>query len=283
MLPTLSRFAMHLYPFARGQGRIVDRSYMRCLRFPQGSVDARCLGGFRLRVNPNDHIGRHIYLTGQFDRTIVEVLRHFAEPHDRILDVGANIGYVSCALLHAIPTAHVVAVEPVAETFATLAHNLRHIAPARSRAVHAAVSSRDGEAFMTQSAENSGTNRLSSEGTQPVTLMTGPTLFENSGLDRLHLVKIDVEGHEEFVIESFAPVFAQHRPRAIVFEHAGDLADPDAPLRQHFAKLKYHLYGVKKGLLSWSLTRVGDEKAHDYVALSEELFNHPKVMELLHQ
>ena len=52
-----------------------------------------------MTILPNDHIGRHLYLTGQFDRTIVEVLLHFSRENDHVLDIGANIGYVSCALL----------------------------------------------------------------------------------------------------------------------------------------------------------------------------------------
>ena len=43
----------------------------------------------------NDHFGRHIYLTGEFDRTTVEVLLKFAR------DVGANIGYVGACFLAA--------------------------------------------------------------------------------------------------------------------------------------------------------------------------------------
>ncbi len=56
-----------------------------------------------MTVLPNDHIGRHIYLSGAFDRTIVEMLLRYARPEDRILDIGANIGYISCAMLALVP------------------------------------------------------------------------------------------------------------------------------------------------------------------------------------
>ena len=57
-------------------------------------------------------------------------------------------------------------------------------------------------------------------------MITGPELMERSGLDRLDLVKIDVEGHEEPVLRSLQPILARWRPRAVVFEHDGN---PDEP------------------------------------------------------
>lgn len=77
-----------------------------------------------MKVWPNDHIGRHIYLTGKFDRTIVDVLLSFSRPGDQIVDIGAHIGYVSCAFLHAISDSRIVAVEPRPDCFRLLTENL---------------------------------------------------------------------------------------------------------------------------------------------------------------
>src|SRR5258705_3303442 len=112
------RTVMRCYPFPRGQGRLIDRTPLRALRFAEATLRVRTLDGFSMIVFPNDHIGRHVYLSGQFDRTIVEVLLRFAVPDARVLDIGGNCGYVGCALLHALPHCRVVSVEPLEQVHA---------------------------------------------------------------------------------------------------------------------------------------------------------------------
>jgi len=47
-------------------------------------------GPIHRTVNPNDLIGRQLYLMEEFDRSIVELLLAFAEPNDVLLDIGAK-------------------------------------------------------------------------------------------------------------------------------------------------------------------------------------------------
>jgi hypothetical protein len=79
------------WPFPRGAGRIIDRYFSR-LPFKDEICVIRTTDGFDLKIMPNELIGRHIYLTGEFDRSTIEVLCNFAKPDDVLLDVGANIG-----------------------------------------------------------------------------------------------------------------------------------------------------------------------------------------------
>jgi FkbM family methyltransferase len=144
-----------------------------------------------MTVFPNDHIGRHLYLTGQFDRTIVEVLLQFAVPDARVLDIGGNCGYVACALLHALPQCRVVSVEPQKQVHALLATNLQQVGGERGSAIQAAVSDVSGVGAMLHDPENSGASRLSRDAPEseaaalasgPAEMITGPELMERSGL-----------------------------------------------------------------------------------------------------
>jgi hypothetical protein len=65
---------MRCYPFPRGQGRLIGRTPLHGLRFDGQSLLVRTVDGFSMNVVPNGHIGRHLYLTGQFDRTIRKTL-----------------------------------------------------------------------------------------------------------------------------------------------------------------------------------------------------------------
>lgn len=91
------QFFTRVYPFRRGHGRILTRTWLGKLDLGSEPLTTTALEGFRIDVYPNDLIGRHILLTGQFDRTVVEVLCRFAQVGDTLLDIGANIGYQSAA------------------------------------------------------------------------------------------------------------------------------------------------------------------------------------------
>lgn len=281
----IGRSIMACYPFPRGQGRIVDRTFLSRLHFEEPTLLVSTTDGFRLRVNPNDHIGRHLYLTGQFDRTIVEVLLAHCRPDARILDIGANIGYVSGALLHLLPDCRVAAVEPNPASFALLQENISQIGGVRATAIRAAVSDEAGTGLLEVGETNSGASHLvSGEGggdggeapgrTVEVELVTGKALMARSGLDRLDAVKIDVEGHETAVLRTLAPVLRVHRPRAVVFEHHGRLRAGSPLVEEIFAPLGYRVHGLVKSLTRWRLEPVdgdgqGRWSARDYVALSE--------------
>lgn len=279
-----ARMVMRCYPFPHGQGRLVDRTPLHRLRFDEPHLLVRTVDGFSMRILPNDHIGRHLYLTGQFDRSIVEVLLRFAVPDARVLDIGGNCGYVACALLHRLPECSVVSVEPQEDVHELLAANLRSVGAARGRTVKAAVSDAAGTGSMVHAAGNTGASRLepgsggppaAGSGADRVEMITGAMLMERSGLDRLDLVKIDVEGHEEAVLRTLQPIFAPRRPRAVLFEHGGDLGDPSSVVARIFRDLDYRVLGIHKRLTRFQLVPVErleaeGKHAHDYVAVPRE-------------
>jgi hypothetical protein len=107
----ITQALLRAWPFPRGAGRILDR-YFSKLSFGRTKAIVRTTDGFEITVAPNELIGRHIYLTGEFDRSVVEVLCNFSEPGDTLLDIGANIGYVSACFLNNVRNSDVLAVEP---------------------------------------------------------------------------------------------------------------------------------------------------------------------------
>ena len=107
----LPQMLLRSWPFPRGAGRIIDHFFSR-LTFENEIETVRTTDGFAIKVFPNDLIGRHIYLTGEFDRSTVEVLVKLSKPDDVLLDIGANIGYVSGCFLQNVPRSKVIAVEP---------------------------------------------------------------------------------------------------------------------------------------------------------------------------
>lgn len=105
-----------------------------------------------------------------------------------------------------------------------------------------------------------------------VPIITGDELLERARLDRVDLIKIDVEGHEEAVLVALSQLIDSKKPRAIVFEHFGDLRTSDSCICRIFDALGYEIRAIQKRLIKWRLVPITDAarwgfSCHDYVAL----------------
>jgi FkbM family methyltransferase len=121
-----------------------------------------------------------------------------------IIDCGANVGYTSVYLLNRFPEARVVAVEPDPDTFAVLKANLAPY-PGRYRAICSAVwSHAAGLVFSGQRGSEWSQNvrpAKDSEAANVAAIDIG-TLLEESGAERISILKIDIEGAESAVFSS---------------------------------------------------------------------------------
>lgn len=265
----LAQLALRAWPFPEGSGRLVDKFFSN-LVFRSQMTTVPTKDGFEMTVNPSDLIGRHIYLKGDFDSSVVQILCDFAHPGDRLLDIGANIGYVSATFLHRVSNSSVVAVEPQPAVLSLLERNLIRFGRERFSLVPCALSDKDGEmAFQTDS-RNSGAGRISEEGPSKVGVRSADNLFRSGAFEGCTLVKVDVEGHEEQVFRSCSSAFSALKPRVIVFEEHGTKAAPDCAIGSLLTSLGYEIFAIKKKLTGLRLSRVrgaGDCTSNDYAAV----------------
>jgi FkbM family methyltransferase len=267
---TLSALARH-WPFANGAGRLVER-LGGGIALGQGVRECRTSDGVTLRVLADDLIGRHLILSGQFEASLFRMLLDFAEPGDRFLDLGAHVGYLSTMVLARVPGSQVLAVEPQPDIGALLRHNLGQFPAHRWTILAAALSDREGEGLIAVNPANRGGATLvgqASAATTAVPLLDAGRVL--GALDRLDLVKIDIEGHEETVLRASAEAIARLQPRAILFEDYLGKAAPDAPIGRVLTECGYAMFAVRKHVLRNSLQPLaaGDRPAgRDFVALS---------------
>jgi FkbM family methyltransferase len=143
-----------------------------------------------------------------------------------IIDCGANVGYSTAYFLTRYPRAKVIAVEPDPDNFAVLEAN---VAPygARCRAIRSAVwSSKTG---LVMNEEPFGDGREWARTVRPIRAGEAPlmtavdigTLLEESGMDRISIMKIDIEGAEA---EVFSANYERwlHRVDNLVIELHGE-------------------------------------------------------------
>ena len=72
----VAQMLLRAWPFPRGAGRLTDK-FFSALKFRNELTTVRTTDDFYITVMPNELIGRHLYLTGEFDRTTVELLNNF--------------------------------------------------------------------------------------------------------------------------------------------------------------------------------------------------------------
>lgn len=183
---------------------------------------ATTLLGHRITAFNNDHIGKKIRRTGLYEKENIELcldlLRQLEEPV--VMDVGANIG--NHALAFSTVAARVHAFEPLPPIFDILEQNIRQNDLANIVAHPLALSDENGEGIIHMVSErNIGASsfakpsHLSSQALN-VTKRRGDDIVDELGLERIDLLKIDVESHEAFVLKGLEQSIKRFRPLIIM-------------------------------------------------------------------
>ena len=260
------------WPFPRGAGRICDRCFSQ-LVFDEEVASVRTTDGFMIKVWPNELIGRHIYLTGEFDRTSVEVILKYSRPGDVLLDVGANIGYVSGCFLKIIPQSRVIAVEPQPNILDLLESNLKQFGKERYKLFPVGLSDVNSTGWLEISELNRGASKVvdkQNSRTVGIQLWSAKRLFASLQGEKIDLVKIDVEGHEETILRACQAELSHLRPRAIYFEDHTRSAGLDGSIGRIFEHIGYKVFGVRKRLTRLDLVSISAARDciyNDYVAV----------------
>jgi FkbM family methyltransferase len=213
-------------------------------------------------------IGSH---GGAYEPGLMAALEALVTPSSVCLDVGANVGPVSLALGRLCGEGRVHAFEPVAASFAFLERNLASNGAANVTAHRLALSDTDGTATINYNRQAAGaafiSEHLADGVAEQVSLTTLDKWAASARLERLDLLKIDVEGSELQVLDGAAATLRRFRPVLIVELNPVTLRrmqhlDPRAlyrRLRSVYGRLGHLAVIPDEGpmlpLLSWSQLR----------------------------
>lgn len=204
------------------------------------------------------------------------VIRSLVQPGDQVLDVGANVGYLSGLFARWVgPSGRVVSVEPIPDTHDALASSMATLFPGRVTVFQACVSDRPGTVTMdvpvgADGRENFYESRIR---TGADSVLPGARSFtvEAVTLDDLvrreklrpAFVKIDVEGHEETALHG-APNLLAGQP-ALLIEVAGDPDAADTPAHRLFDLLATAGYQALTLAAGVCRPRQSGDRAVDYL------------------
>jgi FkbM family methyltransferase len=186
-------------------------------------------GGASFACDLGDQISREVCLTGLYEPPVTRLVQQHLRPGGIVVDVGANWGYFSLLAAAAVgASGKVFALEPDPRQFETLSSNVsangfRHVSPLQAAASAAEgrlslVGYEDGE-------RNRGVSRLADPASSGRHFDVRATSVDRvtAGCPSVDIVKIDVEGAEDAVLEGMREGLTARRYRALVLELHPDL------------------------------------------------------------
>jgi FkbM family methyltransferase len=184
----------------------------------------------RMFVEIASNIDRHILSEGLFEKGVIDLLLETCSKVRRtslMIDIGANIGNHTVALARTFK--RVEAVEPHPVLFRVLEANVIHNQLAHVTCHNIGLAGEDAKGTLVASVDNHGLNRVEERsqlppevfglskkefGTRYAIELKSAIAFVSTFADSLDeaFIKIDVEGMEEEIIASIAPLLHQHKP-----------------------------------------------------------------------
>lgn len=171
-------------------------------------------------------------------------------PGDVIFDVGANDGRTIFRLLRHLPQPKIYAFEPVAQTYQTLTEATAECSGVESYQLGLGNEIGTREMYIN---ERAALNSLypdwgTSRGIEEVELTKLDRFAEDKGIDRIHLLKIDTEGHDLEVLKGAKTLLEEGRVEIIQveagFSAPGCGQPPLEAIQNYLRKSGYFLYGI---------------------------------------
>jgi len=195
------------------------------------------LEGYQMRVNLQM---QKAYIYGTFEEALVRFILDTVQDGWNVFDVGANIGYVALLIASRTPAGRVYAFEPLPSNFACLQENAdRNKMPNLHCELRALGETTKQMTFHYRAeALTAGGSIVNSVPygvdkaimTTEVAVIPGDEYMREHAVQRLDLVKIDVEGAEGLVLRGMLQTLRTYRPLVVVELHSfeGSTA-PDVP------------------------------------------------------
>ena len=224
--------------------RLAFRAYNKFLRTLGPEHVGTTYFGTRLHCNPSDLIQRMVLYFGVWEPDVSHVIQQNLKGGDVFVDIGANIGYDTLLASTRVGAAgRVVSIEASPRTFALLQRNLALNPGATNvRAVNVAVSDRPGRLDLYEQDEGNigAATTLASRGGSlmaSVDALPLDKILTTEEVQKLRLIKMDVEGAEPPILRHLLDGLASYPPTMDIVVEASPEDDP-AAWRDVFERLR---------------------------------------------
>jgi FkbM family methyltransferase len=259
--PGLERAIRYLSP----PGQLQNCGYYR--EFPDG---------YSFQIDPATLIGWNIHFFLTYEPEVREQIKDVLRPGRVCLDVGANVGWHTLLMASLVgPAGRVFAFEPNASTRDRLTKVIADNGFSQVVIRGEALSDQVGFGWFQAPRSGTlwdGTGRLAMKEEADyghVPCATADSVVQSSGLDRLDLIKIDVEGWELPVLCGSVHSIKRFRPR-IIFEfdphYITRCGADSAEILELFRSLDYELFVLRRRHAPSKVTNL-DSKAGNLLGL----------------
>lgn len=228
---TALRLATRIYratPF-----RPVREAYFRSfLRLVRGRRVIRTVEGMTFELDLGELIDVGVFLQ-QYERDVVALIERLAGPGQTVLDIGANIGAHALRFSRQVGAAgRVFAFEPMEYAYGKLVKNVSLNANGNIETFRIALSDRNAPGQRVSFRSSWSTSGERTPESAVVDFRRLDDWAAERGSPHVHLVKLDVDGHEIQVVQGGLATIARCHPVLLLEAGAWHFASPDRnPLR----------------------------------------------------
>jgi FkbM family methyltransferase len=213
-------FVMGLLPPGMGQYAVARMLIERWSVVPPALATQRMVGGAVLELDLSDRLQAEAFLVRRYAVGVVELLASRLAPGQVFLDIGANVGLVTFSVGARVPGISIHAFEPHPANVARWRRNGSLNSGVRAIVEPVALGKRKGSTRL-HVADESGSHYVSDSPEEDgitVPMMTLDEYAETRGIETVHAVKLDVEGHEPLVLDGGQRLLREGRIGCIVCE-----------------------------------------------------------------
>lgn len=219
--------------------------------------------GHKLFCELPDLVQLYVYAFGQWEPDVSDYIRRRLQHGGTFIDVGAHMGYFSVLASQAVDShGRVIAIEPSPRMYKRLLENLQsNSATSNVRAVNMAVSNEAATVSLYSGphhnlglstlVERRGFPKVAEVGAQPLL-----ELISAEELADANIVKIDVEGGEDTIIENLHDFLEQCPPRAVIVlelspQWWAETGKTPEDVLQPFYQAGFHAYEIDNNYWPW--------------------------------
>ncbi|MGB8861105.1 MAG: FkbM family methyltransferase [Ilumatobacteraceae bacterium] len=210
------------------------------------------LDGVQVALDRADQsVSAAIIRSGQWEPHVERVLRAHLAPGSVFIDIGANVGWHTALAASIVgTTGRVYAIEPNPDNARLIALTIERNGLAQVRLLPFALSESIGfAAFRSAIGSNGGfTGSDASESIDPSVTIVPTVRLDDLGIDRVDVIKIDVEGAEPMVLRGATSMIERDHP-VIVFEFSCEMTERVAGVAAREHLRLFEAFGYELSLI----------------------------------
>jgi len=213
------------------------------------------INGLNLRIYPGNEVFRSIFVRGIYDPSLVTIINTLLPSDGVFIDIGANMGYCSLLMSKTVgEDGKVFAIEPSERDFLRLVDNVSLNRLNNVNVYRLAISDKSGNVKISIAPEErSSLNTLgtafSNKGieelrTEEVIATTLDAFIKQEEIDRIDVIKMDIEGSEFKALKGARESIEKYRPTLIVGVNKNSLGASGSSIEDVINALKGLRYKV---------------------------------------